>query len=52
VTSERQKVKKPSEDNKPINLFDLELERREAAIIIERVNKKAKELKRNLEEAK
>lgn len=31
--------------SKPINLFDLDEERKEAALIIEKVNRKAKEIK-------
>ncbi|CDW82922.1 iq calmodulin-binding motif family protein [Stylonychia lemnae] len=49
VSSERKKVQEKVEDNRPINLFDLEQERREAAIIIDNVNKKAKDIKFQLQ---
>ena len=38
-------VKEEHESQHPMNLFELQEERKEAAMIIERVNKKAKELK-------
>jgi hypothetical protein len=53
VSSERSKIPTDKERSKyqseagqkPINLFDLDEERKEAALIIENVNKKAKEIK-------
>lgn len=41
ITKERSEV---ASKNEHINMFDLENERKEAARIIEKVNKKAKEL--------
>ena len=58
MTAERKKIPKKSShegkylsesSSKPINLFDLEEERQEAALIIEKVNKKAKDIKNQLD---
>ena len=43
MTSERKKV--TNQRDHPLNVFDLEEERKEAAMIIAQVNKKAKEIK-------
>jgi hypothetical protein len=53
VTVERTKVREQKNNHHhPINVFDLDQERREAASIIEQVNRKVKEIQDKIDQSK